>query len=475
MPVAHYEVKNKGSYGMIPDMLLIDRLTIVTMDSQRRILSDAAIAVDEDRIVAVDKRNELTDEYPGAERLDGSGMVAIPGLIDAHCHADQSLLRGLGDKMHWVPFLDDVVEPYLVKRDPADGVLANTLAMTEMLRGGTTCFISPNVDPRDDFEALTGATGQLGIRAVLGRFITPATGSDTEEKARSTVAAAVKVMQAWHGSQGGLVDMWFGLMVPRVAGDTVHPLFYRAVAEEAARMGVGIVYHFCSEPEDAEYIVKQFGVRPAEWSRDHHALGKSVLLINGCQVTPLEIDILAETGTHLVHSPVANMKMATGILPLVDVLAAGVNVALGTDGALNNNSYDMFAEMKAACLLQNAVQKSASAMTAEKALEMATLGGARAMNRDQELGSIEVGKLADLVLVDMNRMHTAPVHDVVSNLVFSANASNVHTVFVGGRKVVEEGKVLGVDETDLIRRARERASVICGQLGASGAAAWPVS
>ncbi len=131
--------------------------------------------------------------------------------------------------------------------------------------------------------------------------------------------------------------------------------------------------------------------------------------------------------------------------------------------------------MKAACLLQNAVRKSASAMTAEKALEMSTLGGARAMNRDQELGSIEVGKLADLVLVDMNRMHTAPVHDVVSNLVFSANASNVHTVFVGGRKVVEEGKVLGIDETDLIRRARERASVICEQLGASGAAAWPVS
>ena len=460
---------------MIIAMLLIDQLTVVTMDEQRRILTDAAIVIDENSIVAVGKSDELKATYSAAGRLDGHGMVAIPGLIDAHCHADQSLLRGLGDKMHWIPFLDDVVEPYLVKRDPADSVLANSLAMIEMLRGGTTCFVSPNVDPRDDFESLTTAVGQLGIRAVLGRFTIPAEGEDTPETAQRSVRDAAKVMQNWHESQGGLVSMWFGLMVPRVAGDTVHPNFYREVAVESARMGVGIVYHFCSEIEDADYIVSEFGVRPAEWSRDHNALGKNVLLINGCQMTSLEIEILARTGTHLVHSPVANMKMATGILPLPDVLAAGVNVALGTDGALNNNSYDMFAEMKTACLLHNAIGKSATAMTAETALEMATLGGARAVNREHELGSIEAGKLADLVLVDMQRTHTLPVHDVVSNLVFSTNNSDVHTVFVGGRKVVEGGNVLGMDDADILQRARERSAVIRQQLGVQTAGEWPVS
>ncbi len=454
-------------------MLRIDELTVVTMDADRRILNNGSIVIDGDRITAVGPSDELAQQFPDAEVLSGEGKVAIPGIIDAHCHADQSLLRGLGDCMHWVPFLDDVVEPYLVKRDPADGVLANTLSMIEMLRNGTTCFVSPNVDPRDDYAALTTVVGELGIRAVLGRFTMPAPLPDDAATAKASVDAAADIMQQWHLSQDGLVEMWFGLMVPRVAGDTVHPEFYKAVYERSQEMGVGIVYHFCSEIEDADYIVNEFGMRPAEWSRDHHALGPNVLLINGCQMTAREIEILAETGTQLVHSPVANMKMATGNLPLRDVLDAGVKVSLGTDGALNNNSYDMFAEMKTAVLLANALGKRADVLTAQEALEMATIHGAVSIGREDELGSIEVGKQADIVLVDLMHERTMPVHDVVSNLVFSATGRNVHTVFVAGRMVVERGWVLGADIDGVLAQAKERADVIREQLGVEVANPWP--
>ena len=455
-------------------MKLIKNVTAVTMDDRRRILLDAGIAFDRERIVEVGRCEELEKRYPDAEILDGRDKVAIPGLIDTHAHADQSILRGLGDGMHWIPFLADVIDPWLAERDPMDGVLANTLSMIEMIRSGTTCFVSPNVDPRDNYEALTEAVGKLGIRAVLARFIVPREGPDSPEAARSAVREATECMKPWHESQGGLVKMWFGLMVPRVEGDTCHPKFYREVLAESQELGVGITYHFCSEFEDAVYIENEYGLRPAEWSRENHALGPNVLLINGCWVTPLEIEILADTGTHLAHSPVANMKMATGVLPLPDLLAAGVNVSLGTDGGLNNNTHSMFGEMKSALLLQNAVRRRAKAISPETVLEMATIAGAKAVGRERELGSLEPGKLADIVLVDLNRPHTTPVHDVVSNLVFAANNSNVDTVLIGGRVVLRNGEIEGVDEGAILDSARSRAEQVRSDLGLSTARSWPV-
>lgn len=452
--------------------LLITNLTAITMDAQRRIVTDAAIAVSGDTIVAVDKRERLTALNERYDTIvDARQMVALPGLIDTHAHADQALLRGLGDRCHWMPFLDDIVEPWLTQRDPADGVLANTLAMVEMLRTGTTCFVSPNVDPRDDLAALTTSVGQVGIRAVLGRFCTA--GGATAADAVKRVDDAARAMSPWHGSADGLVSMWFGLDVPRRPGDRDYPHYYRAVADCARELATGIVYHFCSEFEDAVYIGNHYGQRPAEWSRDNHALGANVLLINGCQLTPPELRILADSGSHLAHSPVANMKMATGILPLPELLTAGVNVALGSDGALNNNSYDLFGEMKTACLLQNATRRSASALSAFEALELATVNGAKAIGR-ADLGSLAAGKRADIVLVDVRAPALVPVHDLVSNLVFACNGSRVHTVFVGGRKVLDAGRVLGIDEDRLIVAAQQRGDAIRKQLRLHTRQPWPV-
>ncbi len=427
------------------DVKALQNITAITMDAKRRILSDAILLFDEGKLIEVDKA-QAVELPPNCEVIDGKGRVVLPGLIDTHAHADQSLLRGLGDGLHWMPFLDEVIDPWLIQREPSDAILANQLSMIEMLKNGTTCFVSPNVDPRDDFAALTKSVGDIGIRAVLGRFA----------MASENFSDMIAIMNKWHGSQSGLVAMWFGLDVPRRPGDKEFPDFYRSVKQESEKLGVGIVYHFCSETEDAAYIARRFGKRPAEWSRDNHALGENVLLINGCQVTPLEIDIIRDTGSSLTHSPVANMKMATGVLPVPDLLAGGVNLAIGTDGALNNNGYDMFAEMKTACLLQNSYRRSPKALDPETALEMATVNGATAIGRN-DLGALAPGNRADFILVDLNKL---PLHNLISNLVFSINGNHVRDVYIEGRQVVSEGRVVGIDEESVYFKARERAAKV---------------
>lgn len=452
---------------------LIENVTAVTVDARRRIITDAAIAFEGERIVAVEKADAVRARFPAASAIDGAGMIALPGLIDTHGHADQSLLRGLGDERHWIPFLDEIVEPYLRDRDPADAVTAYQLSGLEMVRGGTTCFVSPNVDPRDDFAALTTAIGALGLRAVLARWTAPLDEPDGDAAARAAVDAAASDVRTWNGAAGGLVTMWFGLMIPRRPGDGYYPRFYRRAAAEARDLGAGITYHFCSEIEDSYYMDNAFGMRPAAWSHANGVLGPNVLAIGASAVTPDELRILAETGTHVAHSPVANMKMATGIFPLAAALAAGTHVALGTDGGLNNNSHDMFAEMKTAALLANAGARRAATISATTVLELATINGARAIGRAHDLGSLEAGKLADIVLVDLDRPHTIPLHDIVSNLVFAANAASVDTVIVGGRIVVRGGRVQGVDEAAVLDRARAAATRVRGRLPIAGH--WPVT
>lgn len=454
-------------------MQLIADVTAVTVNEKRHIVSDAAIAVDGAKIVEVGKASVLRTKYAHATVIDGKGMVAIPGLIDTHGHADQSLLRGLGDAMHWMPFLDDVIGPYLAGRDPGDAVTAYTLSGLEMIKGGTTCFVSPNVDPRDDFVALTGAIGRLGLRAVLARFVVPRDEPDSPEAARVVMDEAVADVRRWNGAEGGLAQMWFGAAVPRRPGEPYTPRYHEEMGARAKDLGIGIVYHFCSEIEDSFYFDNQFGMRPTEWARQHHLTGPNILPIGGAWMTPREIRIMAETGTPLVHSPVANMKMATGILPLPDVLEAGVTVSIGTDGALNNNTHDMFAEMKTACLLQNAVRHRAGTLSPYTAFEMATINGAKAIGRAHDLGSLEAGKLADIVLVDLKRAHTVPVFDVVSNLVFAANASNVDTVMINGRIVVKDGKVPGLDEAALYAKAQEIAQRLVDDLKLTTRSTWP--
>jgi len=443
-------------------VLVVTDITAITMDRDRRVVHDAAVAIDGTRIAAVGKAAALHAQFAGADVIDGHGMVALPGLIDAHAHADQSLLRGRTDDLLWVPFLAEWIDPYLRERDPAAAVAAYRLTMLEMLRSGTTCFVSPNVDPRDDLDALVGAIDAMGLRAVLAHWVdTPA--------ALDTASAAV---ERWDGSAGGRVQVRFGLDIPRLPGDRYQPELYGATAARARELGSGIVSHFCSEVEDWTYYEDHFSLRPTQWAEREGILGPSTLLINGCWLSAIEARILSETGTPVVASPTATMKMASGTTPVRDLRDAGVTVALGTDGAANNNGFDMVREMKAACLSQNATRRRAGTLTAEDALEMATIDGARALGLDAELGSIEPGKRADLVLVDLRRAHTWPVHDPVSNLVYAATGRDVDTVIVDGTVLVRGGAPVLVDEGAVLDDAA-RAAAGAARLLPERGRRWP--
>lgn len=461
-------------------MLLIGPVLAITMDAERRMLADAGILVRGHEIAAVGKMADLMAAHPLAHRLDGGGMIAIPGLIDTHGHADQSLLRGTTDDLHWVPFLRDWIDPWLARRSPEELLAAYRLSLVEMVRSGTTCFLSPNVDPRDDLDTLVAAIGEAGLRAVLGRWTEPGGGAEppagvgTGTGGGAALDDSVAAVERWQGGAGGLVQMWFGLMVPRQEGDAYDPPFYRTAADAARQLGAGLVYHFCSEIEDAEYYEATFGVRPAEWAEAHGVLGPDVALINGCWLAPGEIAIVAATGTSVVYSPTATMKMATGVTPVPALLAAGVNVSLGTDGGANNNCCDMLREMKAGCLVQNVTNRGAGTVTAEQVLELATIGGARAIGRGDDLGSLEPGKRADVVLINPGAAHLNPLADPVSNVVYAATGADVDTVVVDGRLLLRHGQLTTVDAEAIVAAAGPLAARLPGRITPPHRPRWPL-
>lgn len=451
--------------------MLIHNVTIITMDRSRRIIANGAISVDDGRIVEVGKSADLLDGHAGGERLDGKGMVAIPGLIDGHAHADQAILRGSADDLHWVPFLRDIVYPLLDRRSDSDVVASFELAMLEMVKSGTTCFVDPNYQPHYDLAKIAAAVEVAGIRAELARCVAP-TSEIHASGAFSDLESTREAAALWNGSANGRLRLGLAPEVPRELEPTARPDFFEQLRTLGQEADMRLVFHYSAEPEDVEFYQQQFGQRPVEFADAHGLLGPDVVLVNACWLSDDDIDRLVRTRTSVVHSPSANMKMSSGIARVADMLASGVTVALGTDGGANNNVHDMVLEMKAASLLQNVV-RGPGTLTAETALEMGTINGARALGRDEDLGSIEVGKLADLVLVDVVKPHMVPNLDVVSSLVYCATGGDVDTVIVGGEVLLRGGESTRIDEEEILARARTEADRLLERGGVKVASSWP--
>ncbi len=423
------------------DILIKDGY-IITMDAQRRILERGSVAIKGDKITAVGKDvQERADTV-----IDARGKAVLPGLINAHTHLSMTLLRGVADDMPLMEWLETKIWPIEKNLTAQDSYLGALLGCLEMIKSGTTCF----ADQYFFMQDVARAVEEAGLRAMLSYGIIE---MDDPKRRESELRAGEKLVKTCQGAAGGRIQTMFG---PHAAY-TCSPECLMQVKELAKKYKVGIHTHISETQDEVDKITKKYGKRPVDHLDSIGFLGPEVLAAHCIWLTEKEIAVIRKQGVKPVHNPVSNMKTASGVAPVPEMLAAGIPVALGTDGAASNNSLDMFSEMKFAALLSKAHKLDPTALPAQVVLEMATINGAIALGLQDKIGSLEVGKKADIVMVDMKKPHLAPLHNVISHLVYSAVGGDVDTVVVDGKVLMRERGVLTLDEVKVLEETQKAA------------------
>ena len=373
--------------------------------------------------------------------IDGRGKVAMPGLVNLHNHVSMSLMRSYADDMPLMPWLTEKIWPFEAKLDGEDIYLGARLGIAEMLLGGTTTF----VDMYWHSDRVADAVTETGIRGVVCPTFVGASYDAFEPEA---LRMAEKYASGGHDR--------VQIMLAPHAPYTCPPETLKKTLKIAEQYGLGIQIHISETLDEQQTIREQYGKTPVEHLRDVGLFERPVLAAHCVYVNDSDIEIMARYGVSVAHNPQSNMKLASGIAPVVQMLAAGVNVGIGTDGPSSNNDLDMWDEMRTASLLQKVATGDASVLPAYETLRMATVGGACAVGMEGELGVVAPGARADLILVDMGGTHWAPGNDPIAGLVYNAKSTDVDTVLVDGRILVERGELIGTDTVALVREASRR-------------------
>ncbi len=468
-------------------MSLLFNATLITMGPERTIIKDGAIWVRDERIEAIGKLPDLQALFgpqleADTERIDLKGKLVIPGLIDTHVHLAQAMIRGCADDMALIPWLLDRVWPLQGQYTAENGRVSASLCIAEMLKSGTTAFIESLFAGRYGFEGVAEVVAQSGIRASIGKVVMDIgtyAASDgamhpglVEDRA-TTVKDTLALFKQFDGSAGGRLRVWFGARTP--GGCT--PELYREIAGLAKENGLGITVHLAEVKSDLEFIEKEYGMSPVEYMGEVGLLdlGPRCVFAHGVWLTDRDIALLAKTGATVSHNPSSNTKLASGFCRVPDLLAAGCNVGLGCDGGPSNNAYDLIREMKLAAVIHKGARLDPQVVDAESVLEMATLNGARAMGRLDQIGSLEVGKQADLVVIDTGSLHLTPFEsqNPVSALVYAAHGGDVESVMIGGRWVVWKRELQTLDEEKIKAEANAQALELYSRAGLTNRSRWP--
>jgi 5-methylthioadenosine/S-adenosylhomocysteine deaminase len=441
------------------DLFLFNSDWLVTCDSHMTRFRSGAVAVDGDRIVAVGDSDELKKSFTGRREIDLRGHLLMPGLVNTHTHAAMSLLRGLGDGLPLDRWLGEIIFPLeeaFMNRDTV--YLGSLLSILEMLKGGVTTFC----DGYFFEETVAGAALESGIRAVLGQGILDFPTPDQPNPAESRKRAKAFLSRFPAGTDRVRPSLF--CHTPCTCG----PKTLRWVKKLCREHGILFQTHLSETTREVQTIWSRHGKSPVSYLEKLGVLDELTLCAHGVWLSPPEIKILAEKGTSLSHCPESNMKLGSGVAPVSGLIASGMRIGLGTDGCAGNDNLDMFSEMDKAAKLEKVFRDNPLASPAEAVLKMATIGGASALGLGSETGSLELGKKADIIAIDINQPHLVPMYDPVSHLVYSATAGDVRFVWVDGIQVLTGGIASTIDEPAVISEARRVGNEIIAHLNRSG-------
>lgn len=430
--------------------LIVANGTVLTMDAERRVLRPASVVVDAGRIVAIGEPRGVTERWHAAKTIDATGRVVLPGLINTHTHAPMVLYRGLADDLPLMEWLHNYIFPAEAATVTPEFVRVGTrLAVLEMIRSGTTTY----ADMYYFEEEIARVTKQAGLRGVLGQTIIEFPAPDARTPIEGLRRAESFIAQYVNDA----------LITPAVAPHSTYTLARESLVasrELATEYAVPLLLHLAETDAEQQVTEERFGQRPVGVLNALGLWGPRIVAAHGVWVTPEEISLLARHRVGIAHNPESNMKLSSGAAPVLAYLAAGVKVGLGTDGAASNNDLDMFEAMRQAALLHKLVTRNPTAISAQQALEMATIDGARVLGLEQRVGSLEVGKAADMIVVKLDQARHTPMYDPVSHMVYVARGDDVDTTIVEGRVLMEAGRVVSLPESQVISDARQAGEMV---------------
>ena len=424
--------------------LVVNNAIVVTMDATGRVIQNGAVAVDGADIVGVDTTDAIRTQFRSADTIDAAGQIVMPGLVNTHTHAPMVMFRGLADDLALMEWLNKYIFPAEAKTVSPEMVRAGTrLAALEMIQSGTTTY----ADMYYFEEEIARETKAAGLRAVLGQTIIQFPVPDAKTPADS-LARAEKFIAEFKGDP---------LITPAVAPHAMYTLdgpTLRAARELARRSGVPTLIHLAETRDEVMAAQERFKSSPVAYLDNLGFLGPGVIAAHGVWVSDADIAVLKAREVGVSHNPESNMKLASGTAPVTAYLRAGVALGLGTDGAASNNDMDMFEAMRVASLLHKLQTMDPRVVSARTALEMGTIGGARALGLEKQIGSLERGKRADLIVVNASSARHMPMYDPISHLVYVTNGSDVQMTIVNGRVLMRDRKVLTLDERAVLSDAR---------------------